>query len=78
MGFYVNVYIILVVFFGEVCGMGYMALSGSMRGFNRSWIDLFTKKNTKKYVARIGLREGNRVYCVKCGCNLEELKSMRE
>ena len=29
-----------------------MALSGSVRGFNRSWIDLFTKRFTK-------LREGN-------------------
>ena len=31
--------------------MVYMALSGSVRGFNRSWIDLFTKRFTK-------LREG--------------------
>ena len=41
-------------------GGGYMALNGSVRGFNRSWIDLSTKQFTKKYVARIGLREGIR------------------
>ena len=46
-GFYVIVYIILVVFFREMRGMVYMALSGSMRGFNRSWIDLSTKRFTK-------------------------------
>ena len=62
-GFYVIVYIILVVFLGEVCGVLYMALSGSMRGFNRSWIDLFTKRFTKCVE---GIREvvGG---CIGCG-----------
>ena len=46
-GFYVIVYIILVVFFRGMRGMVYMALSGSVRGFNRSWMDLFTKRFTK-------------------------------
>ena len=46
-GFYVNVYIILVVFFRRMRGGLYMALSGSVRGFNRSWIDFITKRFTK-------------------------------
>ena len=61
-GFYVNVYIILVIFFRGMRGVGYMALSGSVRGFNRSWMDLSTKRFTKltegnreKYVTRIGV-----------------------
>ena len=61
-GFYVNVYIILVVFFGRIWDVLYMALSGSVRGFNRSWMDLSTKRFTKltegnreKYVTRIGV-----------------------
>ena len=61
-GYYVNVYIILVVFFRGMRGGGYIALSGSMRGFNRSWMDLSTKRFTKlregnreKYVTRIGV-----------------------
>ena len=53
-GFYVIVYIILVVFFREMRGGGFIALSGSVRGFNRSWIDLFTKRFTK---LREGIRE---------------------
>ena len=57
-GFYVNVYIILVVFFSGMRGVGYVALNGSVRGFNRSWMDLFTKTNTKKYAMRIGGLEG--------------------
>ena len=51
-GFYVIVYIILVVFFRGMRGGGYIALSGSVRGFNRSWMDLSTKRFTK-------LTEGN-------------------
>ena len=45
-GFYVNVYIILVVFFRGMRGMVYIALNGSVRGFNRSRMDLFTKRFT--------------------------------
>ena len=46
-GFYVNDYIILVVFFRRILGVGYIALNGSVRGFNRSRMDLFTKRFTK-------------------------------
>ena len=46
-GFYVNDYIILVVFFRGMRGVGYIALNGSVRGFNRSRMDLFTKRFTK-------------------------------
>ena len=46
-GFYVNNYIILVVFFRGMRGMVYIALNGSMSGFNRSRMDLFTKRFTK-------------------------------
>ena len=52
-GFYVSVYIILVVFFRRILGVGYIALIGSVRGFNRSRMDLFTKRFTN-------LREGCR------------------
>ena len=52
-GFYVIVYIILVVFFRRILGVGYIALIGSVRGFNRSRMDLFTKRFTN-------LREGCR------------------
>ena len=45
-GFYVNDYIILVVFFRGMRGMVYIALNGSVRGFNRSRMDLFTKRFT--------------------------------
>ena len=45
-GFYVNDYIILVVFFRRILGVGYIALSGSVRWFNRSRMDLFTKRFT--------------------------------
>ena len=46
-GFYVNDYIILVVFFRGMRGVGYIALNGSMSGFNRSRMDLFAKRFTK-------------------------------
>ena len=46
-GFYVNDYIYLVVFFRGMRGGVYMALSGSVRGFNRSWMDFITKRFTK-------------------------------
>ena len=45
-GFYVNDYIMLVVFFRRILGVGYIALIGSVRGFNRSRMDLFTKRFT--------------------------------
>ena len=45
-GFYVNDYIILVVFFRGMRGVLYIALNGSVSGFNRSRMDLFTKRFT--------------------------------
>ena len=45
-GFYVNDYIMLVVFFRRILGVGYIALIGSVSGFNRSRVDLFTKRFT--------------------------------
>ena len=36
--------------------MVYMALSGSMRGFNRSWMDLLTKRFTKCVEGNRGIR----------------------
>lgn len=52
-GFCVNVYIIFSSILYGVLGIPYMALSGSVRGFNRSWMDLSTKRFTN-------LREGIR------------------
>ena len=52
-GFYVNVYIMFGNIFRRILGVGYIALNGSVRGFNRSRMDLFTKRFTN-------LREGCR------------------